>query len=83
MGTASNMAIDENLALAYRRGQRRGIKWGITHHEHEYYRELLKNAGPGAGGAVRGKSGAAFGRTTPGADPFDGNDEKTQAAPFG
>ena len=36
------MGIDENLALAYRRGQRRGIKWGITHREREYYREELK-----------------------------------------
>jgi putative ABC transport system ATP-binding protein len=42
MGTASNMGIDENLALAYRRGQHRGIKWGITHRERDYYRELLK-----------------------------------------
>ncbi len=42
MGTASNMGIDENLALAYRRGQHRGIKWGITHRERDYYRELLR-----------------------------------------
>jgi putative ABC transport system ATP-binding protein len=42
MGTAANMGIDENLALAYRRGQRRGIKWGITHHERDYYREQLE-----------------------------------------
>lgn len=31
MGTAANMGIEENLALAYRRGERRGLKWGITH----------------------------------------------------
>ena len=30
MGTAPNMQIEENLALAARRGQRRGLKWGIT-----------------------------------------------------
>jgi putative ABC transport system ATP-binding protein len=42
MGTASSMGIEENLALAYRRGQRRGIKWGITHAERDYYREELK-----------------------------------------
>lgn len=42
MGTAANMGIDENLALAFRRGQRRGIKWGVTSHERDDYRELLK-----------------------------------------
>ena len=30
MGTAPTMMIEENLALAARRGQRRGLKWGIT-----------------------------------------------------
>lgn len=42
MGTAANMGIEENLALAYRRGQRRSLKWGITHRERDYYREELK-----------------------------------------
>ncbi|MGE4282749.1 MAG: ABC transporter ATP-binding protein [Clostridia bacterium] len=42
MGTASNMGIEENLALAFRRGQRRGLKWGITNKERELYKELLK-----------------------------------------
>ena len=30
MGTAANMGIEENLALAFRRGQRRGLKWGLS-----------------------------------------------------
>jgi putative tryptophan/tyrosine transport system ATP-binding protein len=47
MGTASDMEIEENLALALRRGQRRGLSWGITHKEREYYRELLKKLGLG------------------------------------
>lgn len=42
MGTASNMGIEENLALAFRRGQHRGLSWGISHKEREYYKELLK-----------------------------------------
>jgi len=42
LGTASNMGVEENLALALRRGQRRGLKWGISHKEREEYRELLK-----------------------------------------
>lgn len=41
MGTASNMGIEENLALAYRRGQRRGLRWGINNKERELYRKLL------------------------------------------
>jgi len=42
VGTAANMGIEENLALAYRRGKKRGLKWGITHKERELYKELLK-----------------------------------------
>lgn len=42
MGTATNMGIDENLALAARRGKTRGLKSGITNKEREEYRELLK-----------------------------------------
>ena len=41
MGTAANMGIEENLALALRRGKRRGLRWGITARERERYRELL------------------------------------------
>lgn len=41
-GTAATMQIDENLALAARRGQRRGLSWGITAQEREDYRERLK-----------------------------------------
>ncbi len=41
MGTAPNMEIAENLALAMRRGKRRTLKWGITAKERETYRGLL------------------------------------------
>lgn len=41
MGTATNMTIEENLAIAYRRAKHRGIKWGITNKEREYFREIL------------------------------------------
>lgn len=43
MGTAANMEIQENLALAYRRGKHRGLKWGITKEEKQLYMEMLKN----------------------------------------
>ena len=41
-GTAATMQIEENLALARRRGQRRTLRVGITRAEREEYRELLK-----------------------------------------
>ena len=41
-GTAAGMEIQENLAMAYRRGQKRGLKWGISAAEKEKYREALK-----------------------------------------
>ncbi|MBO5034336.1 MAG: ABC transporter ATP-binding protein [Oscillospiraceae bacterium] len=42
MGTAATMQIEENLALAARRGDRRTLRPGITRDEREQYRELLK-----------------------------------------
>ena len=42
LGTAATMQIEENLALAARRGQTRGLKWGITKEEREKYRALLQ-----------------------------------------
>ena len=42
MGTTPNMLIEENMALAYRRGQKRGLKWGISESERELYYNALK-----------------------------------------
>ena len=41
-GTAATMEIQENLAIAARRGTRRGLGWGISRREREEYYELLK-----------------------------------------
>ena len=41
MGTAATMQIEENLALAARRGQKRTLRPGITRAERESYREQL------------------------------------------
>lgn len=41
-GTAATMQIEENLALAARRGKKRGLLWGIHKSERESYREQLK-----------------------------------------
>ena len=42
VGTAGNMNIEENLALANRRGSRRGLRWNIKKEEREFFKEKLK-----------------------------------------
>lgn len=42
MGTAASMSIEENLAMADLRGQRRGLSWGVKKARRDYYRETLK-----------------------------------------
>lgn len=61
MGTASNMEIQENLALAYRRGKRRGLGWGITRDERELFREKLKILGLGLEERMTAKVGLLSG----------------------
>ena len=41
-GTTTTMSIEENMAIAARRGEKRGLSWGITHQERDTYREMLK-----------------------------------------
>lgn len=46
-GTAATMSIDENLAIAARRGKHRGVRWGVTKAERTEYREKLAQFGLG------------------------------------
>ena len=41
-GTTATMQIEENLALASRRGKKRGLGWGISAEEKKQYKEMLK-----------------------------------------
>ncbi|MBR5966225.1 MAG: ABC transporter ATP-binding protein [Treponema sp.] len=41
LGTCSNMQIEENLALAYRRGKQRTLAWGVTAKERVLFKEAL------------------------------------------
>lgn len=41
-GTAAAMSIEENMAIAARRGQRRGLSWGITKKERKAFKEQLR-----------------------------------------
>ena len=43
-GTCADMNIEENLALAKRRGSPRGLSWGVTRKEREEYRKALEIA---------------------------------------
>lgn len=45
MGTAAGMEIQENMALAFRRGQRRGLGWGIKANEKDFYHDALMKLG--------------------------------------
>lgn len=67
-GTAATMNIEENLALAYRRGQGRTLRWGITAKERDEYREKLATLGAGAGRPHEQQGWSAFRRTAAGAD---------------
>ena len=61
MGTAPTMQIEENLALAARRGKPRGLAWGITRAEREEYREKLKTLGLGLEDRMTSKVGLLSG----------------------
>ena len=47
MGTAADMWVEENLDLAYLRGEKRGLRWAVTKGDREFYREQLRGLGLG------------------------------------
>lgn len=61
MGTAPDMQIDENMALAYRRGQSRTLRWGITKKEKEFFKEKLSKLGLGLENRMTSKVGLLSG----------------------
>ena len=61
MGTAPKMQIEENLALAYRRGKKRGLRWGVTKKEREFYHERLQILGLGLEDRMTAKVGLISG----------------------
>ena len=61
MGTAPNMQLEENLALALRRGKSRSLRWGVTSAEREEYREKLKGLGLGLEDRLTAKVGLLSG----------------------
>ncbi len=61
LGTAPTMQIEENLALAARRGQKRGLRWGITKEERLRYHELLRTLDLGLEDRMTSKVGLLSG----------------------
>jgi putative ABC transport system ATP-binding protein len=61
LGTAPTMQIVENLALAARRGQPRGLRWGITRAEKEKYQAMLHDLDLGLEDRLTSKVGLLSG----------------------
>ena len=61
MGTAAGMEIQENMALAFRRGQKRGLSWGIKAKEKDFYHEALMKLGLGLQTRMTNKVGLLSG----------------------
>lgn len=61
MGTAADMEIAENLAMAARRGKRRTLAWGVTAQEKEGYRQALSRLGLGLEDRLSSKVGLLSG----------------------
>ena len=60
-GTAATMSIDENMALAARRGKKRTLKWGVTKAEREYFKEKLRELDLGLEDRLTSKVGLLSG----------------------
>ena len=61
VGTAATMNIEENMALAMRRGEHRGLRWGISQMERKMYREQLSTLGLGLEDRMGSKVGLLSG----------------------
>ncbi|MCF0246882.1 MAG: ATP-binding cassette domain-containing protein [Ileibacterium sp.] len=61
MGTAGDMEINENLAMAKRRGKSRTLRWGVTAAEKDEYYEALKGLGLGLEDRLSAKVGLLSG----------------------
>lgn len=60
-GTAANMGIEENLALAYRRGGHRTLRWGVTKKEKELFASQLRDLDLGLEDRLTSKVGLLSG----------------------
>jgi putative ABC transport system ATP-binding protein len=61
MGTAADMEISENLAMAKRRGKRRTLAWGVSKEEKVEYKDALARLGLGLEDRLTSKVGLLSG----------------------
>ena len=61
MGTSPSMTIEENLAIAYRRGKRRTLRWGIARKERDIFHKHLQTLGLGLEDRMGAKVGTLSG----------------------
>lgn len=60
-GTAADMQIDENMALALRRGEKRRLRWSINPEERAFYKASLERLGLGLQNRMSSKVGLLSG----------------------
>lgn len=60
-GTAARMSVSENLALAARRGKRRGLRWGLPKEENRDFAQALEVLGLGLENRLEDKIGLLSG----------------------
>ncbi|MFD2673162.1 ABC transporter ATP-binding protein [Marinicrinis sediminis] len=60
-GTSPNMTIAENLSIAHKRGQTRGLSWGMTRKNKRYYQEQLERLGIGLENRLNARVGLLSG----------------------
>ena len=60
-GTAADMQLEENLAIAARRGSRRGLDWNVTSEMRQNFREMLKELDLGLEDRMTSKVGLLSG----------------------
>jgi len=61
LGSADGMTVEENLALAVRRGKKRGLRWGVTAKERTEFREMLAQLELGLENRLQSKVGLLSG----------------------
>lgn len=60
-GTAATMDIEENMAIALRRGEKRTLRWGVPREDRELFREKLQTLGLGLEDRMTSKVGLLSG----------------------
>ena len=72
-GTAPDMSVAENLALAARRGRPRRLGWLIGRHRRAELRERVSQLKMGLENRLDDPIGCSLGRSTTSVDTVDGN----------